>query len=72
MRDAGDYDPDTIRTQLVAARLAQVDARKRRDPRAMVATTDRINELLDLMSAVSGVPADHADEQAPERLAHDA
>ena len=57
MREAGEYDPDTIRTRLVAARMAQVDARKRGDARAMVDTTARLNELLDMLHTLTGTVA---------------
>jgi hypothetical protein len=57
MREAGEYDPDTIRTRLVAARMAQVDARKRGDARAMVDTTSRVDELLDMLHTLTGTVA---------------
>ena len=47
------YDPDEIRNRLVAARMAQVDARKRQDARAMVATTERLNDLLDALARLT-------------------
>lgn len=53
MREAGEYDPDTIRTRLVAARMAQVDARKRGDARAMIDTTSRVDELLDMLGRLT-------------------